>query len=93
MAYFNGPTHFPTSILHYAEHSKAPETAAVPVRALKRLAKLLPYATLQDAAVDTINLAGDLAAGNSSLRDEQAYQRWRARRIEDLLRAMEQVSS
>jgi hypothetical protein len=30
-------------------------------------------------------------AGNRALRDEQAYQRWKSQRVEELLQAMEQV--
>src|SRR5271163_4649082 len=91
MAYFDMPTHLPTSALHYADHSSPPVTPAIPVRALKRLAKLLPCRKLHNAALDTINLAGDLVAGNRALRDEQAYQRWKSQRVEELLQAMEQV--
>lgn len=91
MAYFDMPTHLPTSVLHYADHSSPPVTPAIPVRALKRLAKLLPCRKLHNAALDTINLAGDLVAGNRALRDEQAYQRWKSQRVEELLQAMEQV--
>jgi hypothetical protein len=91
MAYLSGTMHFPTSILYYADLSKPPVTPAIPVQALKRLAKLLPCATLHNAALDTINLAGDLVAGNRVLRDEQAYQRWRCQRIEEFVQAMEQV--
>lgn len=83
--------YLPTSILQYASHSKPPVAPAVPAQALKRWAKLLPCTTLHEAALDTINLAGDLIAGNRALRDEQAYQRWRSRRIEELMQAMEQV--
>lgn len=60
----------PTSLLYYADHSKPPVTPAVPVRALKRLAKFLPCTALYNAALDTINLAGDLVTGNRVLRDE-----------------------
>jgi hypothetical protein len=91
MAYLNGTMHLPAHILHYIDHSKPAVTPAVPVRALKRLAHLLPCTTLHNAALDTINLAGDLVAGNRVLRDEQAYQRWRSGRIEELMQAMEQV--
>jgi hypothetical protein len=91
MAYFDIPTQLPTSVLHYADHPSPSATPAIPVRALKRFAKLLPCRKLHDAALDTINLAGDLVAGNRALRDEQAYQRWRSQRIEELLQAMEQV--
>lgn len=88
MTFPNGTMHLATSALHYADHSKPP---AVPVRALKRLAKFLPYMALRNAALDTINLAGDLVAGNRVLRDEQVYQRRRSRRIKELMQAMEQV--
>jgi hypothetical protein len=91
MPYLNSTMHLPTSILHYADHSKTSATPAIPVRALKRLATLLPCTALHDAALDTINLTGDLIAGNRALRDEQAYQRWKSRRIAELLQAMEQV--
>jgi hypothetical protein len=36
---------------------------------------------------------GDMAAGNRLLRDEQAYQKRKAQRIEELLQAMDQVWS
>ena len=91
MAYFDIPTHLPTPVLRYADHASPRVTPAIPVRALKRFAKLLPCRKLHDAALDTINLAGDLVAGNRALRDEQAYQRWRSQRVEELLQAMEQV--
>jgi hypothetical protein len=91
MTYLNGTMHLPAHILHYADHSKPAVTPAIPVRALKRLAKLLPCTTLHDAALDTINLAGDLVARNRVLRDEQAYHRWRSQRVEELRQAMEQV--
>jgi hypothetical protein len=91
MAYFDIPTHLPTSVLHYVDHSSPPVTPAISVRALKHLAKLLPSRKLHNAALDTINLAGDLVAGNRALRDEQAYQRWKSQRVEELLQAMEQV--
>jgi hypothetical protein len=91
MTSLNGTTHLPTSVLHYIDHSNQPVTPAAPVRALKRLAKFLPCTALHNAALDTINLAGDLVAGNRVLRDEQAHQRWRSQRIEELMQAMEQV--
>jgi hypothetical protein len=91
MAYFDIPTQLPTSALHYTDHSSPPVTSAIPIRALKHFAKLLPGRKLHDAALDTINLAGDLVTGNRALRDEQAYQRWRSQRVEELLQAMEQV--
>jgi hypothetical protein len=93
MAYLNSTMHLPTSILHYADHSKPSVTPAIPVRALKHLARLLPCTALHNVTLDMINLAGDLVAGNRVLRDEQAYQRWKSQRIEELLQAMEQVRS
>ena len=93
MAKSSIPTRLPASFLSYADHSNQSITPAVPVRALKRLARCLPSNTLHNAALDTINLAGDLVAGNRMLRDEQAYQRWRQDRIKELLHAMDQVLS
>jgi hypothetical protein len=91
MTYLNGTMHLPARILPCTDHSNPATTPAIPVRVLKRLAQLLPCTPLHNAALDAINLAGDLVAGNRVLRDEQAYQRWRCRRIEELLQAMEQV--
>jgi hypothetical protein len=93
MTYLNGTMHLPVHFVPYTDHSNPAVTPAIPVRVLKRLAQLLPCTPLQNAALDTINLAGDLVAGNRVLRDEQAYQRWSSRRIEELIQAMEQVYS
>jgi hypothetical protein len=90
MTFPNGALHLPTSVLHYVDHSK-PQVTPVPVRALKRLAKFLPYTALHNIALGTINLAGDLVSGNRVLRGEQVYRRRRSRRTEELMQAMEQV--
>ena len=91
MTSLHGTVQYPARILPYTDHSNPAATPAIPVRVLKRLAQLLPSTPLHNAALDTINLAGDLVAGNRVLRDEQAYQRWRSQRIEELMQAMEQV--
>lgn len=90
-SYFETRTKLPVSLLSLIDHSQSPITPAVPVRALKRFAGYLPSNALHNAALDTINLASDLLAGNRKLRDEQAYQRWKEHRIEELLQAMKLV--
>ena len=81
----------PFSLPIHLNHAGPAIAPAVPIRALKRLAKWIPTTTLHNAAIDSINLAGDILEGNRLLREEEACERWRQQRIKELLIAMDQV--
>jgi hypothetical protein len=91
MTYLDAPSTPPRSPSLRFPRSKRYINPDGPVTALKQLAQWLPSQSLANAALDTINLAGDLVAGNTKYRDAQRLERWRLKRIEKFVKAMNEV--
>ena len=94
MALFEPPSTLPPTLFdYYLKYSRSSVKPALPIALFKWCWGWCPVKIVRHAAFDFFNLGGDLLAGNRLLRDDEAYKRWRKKRIADLLIAMKQANS